>query len=305
MIRVTKIFKKAGIDLMKKILITGATGNMGRETIKELIKINNNDLEIIAAVRNIAKAKKELSVFEGIKFRKFDFMDEQSMETSLETIDKVLLVRPPAISQVDEYILPFIKMMKRKAIEQVVFLSLQGVEKNPIVPHHKIEKYIKAKEIPYTFLRPSFFMQNLSTTHQLEIKEKDEIFIPAGNGKTNFIDLRDIAEVAALVLMKDGHLNKGYELTGRRGYTYQEIGNILSITLKRKITYKNPSVFKFFFRKRKEGMATSKIIVMIGLYTVSKLGKANHKTETLKQLLYREPRDFRTFAEDYKDLWIN
>jgi uncharacterized protein YbjT (DUF2867 family) len=290
---------------MKKILITGATGNMGQETIKALLKTNNEDLEIVAAVRNVAKAKQELSRFAGIKFRKFDFMDQQSMETSLEDIDKVLLIRPPAISQVEKYILPFIKMMRRKAIDQVVFLSLQGVEKNPVVPHYKIEKYIKEESIPYTFLRPSFFMQNLSTTHRLEIKENNEIFIPAGKGKTNFIDVRDIAEVAALVLTQTGHLNKGYELTGRRGYTYQEIANMLSVILGRKITYKNPSILKFFFRKRKEGMVTSKIIVMNGLYTVSKLGKANHKTETLKQLLYREPRDFRTFAQDYKDLWLD
>lgn len=290
---------------MKKVLITGATGNMGQETIKELIKINNNDLEIIAAVRNVTKAKKELSKFEGIKFRKFDFMDQQSMEESLERIDQVLLIRPPAISQVEEYILPFVKMVKSYGVEQIVFLSLQGVEKNPIVPHYKIEKFIKAEEMPYTFLRPSFFMQNLSTTHQMEIKENNEIFIPAGNGKTNFIDVRDIAEVAALVLTEAGHLNKGYELTGRRGYSYEEIANILSVILKRKISYKNPSILKFFLRKRKEGMETPKIIVMIGLYTVAKLGKANHKTDTLKRLLRREPRDFRTFAQDYKDQWLN
>lgn len=291
--------------MVKKILITGATGNMGQETIKELMKKNNNKLEIVAAVRNIGKAKKELSHFEGIKFRKFDFMDEESMKYSLEEIDQVLLVRPPAISQVEKYILPFIKMIKQSSVEQVVFLSLQGVEKNPIVPHHKIEKYIKAEKIPYTFLRPSFFMQNLSTTHRLEIKKNNEIYIPAGNGRTNFIDVRDIGEVAALVLTESGHLNKGYELTGQRGYSYEEIANILSVILKRRITYKNPSILKFFLRKRKEGMATAKIIVMIGLYTVSKLGKANHKTDTLKRLLRREPRDFRTFAQDYKDFWLN
>jgi len=290
---------------MKKILITGATGNMGQETIRELLKINNENLEIIAGVRNIAKAKKELSKFAGVKFRKFDFMDNQSMEISLNGINQVLLIRPPAISQVKEYILPFIKMVKMNAVEQIVFLSLQGVEKNTIVPHYKIEKYIKEADIPYTFLRPSFFMQNLSTTHRLEIKENNEIFIPAGNGRTNFIDVRDIAEVAALVLTQKGHLNKGYELTGRRGYTYEEIANMLSVILGRKITYKNPSILEFFYRKRKEGMATAKIIVMIGLYTVSKLGKANHKTETLKQLIYREPRDFRTFAQDNKNIWSN
>jgi len=290
---------------MKSILITGATGNMGQETIRELLKCFDKDIEIIAGVRNIEKAKKQFIKLEGIKYRPFDFKDNHLMEDSLEGIDQVLLIRPPAISQVEEYILPFIQMAKIKNIEQMVFLSLQGVEKNSIVPHYKIEKYIKEADLPYTFLRPSFFMQNLSTTHRLEIKEKDEIFIPAGNGRTNFIDVRDIAEVAALVLTEGGHLNKAYELTGRRGYTYEEIANILSVILKRKITYKNPSIVKFFFSKRKEGMATAKILVMIGLYTVSKFGKANHKTESLKRLLKREPRDFRTFVQDYKDVWVN
>jgi len=286
---------------MQKILITGATGNMGQETIKVLLDTNNQDIEIVAAVRNVARAKQELGKFAEIKYRKFDFKDSESMEKSLEDIDKILLVRRPAISQVEEYILPFIKMMRRKTIEQVVFLSLQGAEKNPVVPHYKIEKYIKEESIPYTFLRPSFFMQNFSTTHHLEIKDNNEIFIPAGKGKTNFIDVRDIAEVAALVLTQTGHLNKGYELTGRRGYTYEEIANILSVVLKRKITYKNPSIIEFFLRKRKQGVVTGKIIVMICLYTVSKLGKANRKTNTLKRLLMREACEFRSYAEDYKN----
>ena len=289
---------------MKKILITGATGNIGQETIQSLLKYNNKDIKIIAAVRDIEKAKNQLSKFPSLEYRSFDFMDNESMLAALEGIDQVLLVRPPAISQVKEYILPLIKMLKRKNIEQVVFLSLQGVEKNPIVPHYKIEKYIKEEGIPYTFLRPSFFMQNLSTTHQLEIKENNEIFIPAGRGRTNFIDVRDIAEVAALVLVESGHLNEAYELTGSRGYSYEEISNILSVILKRKITYKSPSVLRFFFRKKKEGMAIGKIIVMTGLYTVARLGKANHKTETLKKLLGRKPMDFRSFAQKNKDLWM-
>jgi hypothetical protein len=61
---------------------------------------------------------------------------------------------------------------------------------------------------------------------------------------------------------------------------------------------------KIFLIKRKEGMATGKIIVMIGLYSLSKLGMANHKTNTLKKLLMREPRDFGSFAQEDQELWM-
>ncbi len=69
--------------------------------------------------------------------------------------------------------------------------------------------------LAYTFLRASFFMQNLSTTHCQDIRDNDEIFIPAGIGKTSFIDVRDIAVVAVKVMTEPGHENKAYALTGR------------------------------------------------------------------------------------------
>ena len=62
--------------------------------------------------------------------------------------------------------LPFLQAAKEKGIEKIVFVSLLGVEKNPIVPHRKIENIIKDLSIPYVLLRPSFFMQNLNTNHR-------------------------------------------------------------------------------------------------------------------------------------------
>lgn len=69
-----------------------------------------------------------------------------------------------------------------------------GIEKNPIVTHAKIEKILKNSGIPYTFLRPSFFMQNLLSQHGDKLRNEKIIEVPAGNRKTNFIDVRDILE---------------------------------------------------------------------------------------------------------------
>ncbi len=288
---------------MEKIFITGATGNVGKETIKKLIKNDFKDYQVIAGVRNINKAKKQLD-YNKLTFRKFDFKDQSLFKEALKDIDKILLVRPPAISRVKKYILPFLKEVKNHSIIHTVFLSLQGVEKNPLGPHYRVEKYIKEVGLPYTFLRPSFFMQNLTTTHLKEIKENDEIFIPAGNGKTNFIDVRDIAEVAFLALTENGHMNKAYELTGKKALSYYEIANILTDKLNRKITYKDPSIINFYKRKKKEGMNTGKIIVMIGLYTVAKFGMADSTTNEINKLLNRDPISFSEFVEDHKKYWM-
>jgi len=288
---------------LENIFITGATGNVGKETIIKLMKNNFKDYQVIAGVRNIKKAKRQLD-YNELSFRKFDFKEQSLFKDALEDIDKILLVRPPAISKVKKYILPFLKEVKKHKIKHIVFLSLQGVERNPLVPHFKVEKYIKEVDLPYTFLRPSFFMQNLTTTHLKEIKENDEIFIPAGKGKTNFIDVRDIAEVAFLTLTEKGHINKAYELTGKKALSYYEIANILTEKLDRKITYKDPSIISFYKRKKKEGMKTGKIIVMIGLYTIAKFGMADNTTNVIQELLDREPISFSEFVEDHKEYWV-
>lgn len=286
--------------MKEKILITGATGNVGEATIESLIDIIDLD-NIIPAVRDIDRAKERLD--EALHYRRLDFERKETFRDNLEDIDKILLVRPPAISDVSKYIFPFIDEADKVGIDQIVFLSLQGVENNPLTPHHKIEKYIKKLDLPYTFLRPSFFMQNLTTTHLEEIKEDQEIFVPAGKGSINYIDVKDIGEIAALVLTENGHTDKAYELTGKKAYDFYGIAGILSQHLDRKIEYKSPSITKFFIRKMFEGFPISKIIVMIGLYTIARFGKADEKTDTVERLLGREPTSFEDFVEDNLEKW--
>jgi len=78
----------------------------------------------------------------------------------------------------------------RVGVNHVVYLSTLGAEKNVIIPHHRIEKHIMGTDITYTLLRASFFMQNLLEVHRADIVEHDELFVPAGSGKTSFIDAR-------------------------------------------------------------------------------------------------------------------
>lgn len=289
----------------ERILITGATGNVGLATLRELMKHpDKSRFDVVAGVRDVNTWKETVT---PDKLVILDFTDAGTFDAALSGVGRVLLVRPPQLADVDKQFGPFIDAMKRAGVGQVVFLSLQGVENNSLTPHHKIEKLIVESELPFTFLRPSFFMQNLSTTHRDEIRLRDEIFVPAGNGRTSFVDVRDIGAVAALALTSSTgeHLHKGYELTGSEALTYGEVAAILTTTLGRKITYRDPSVLRFIWQKwRQEGTSLGFTLIMVALYTVSKLGKAAGLTKETERLLKRPPITFRQFAADYRTVWM-
>lgn len=291
----------------ERILITGASGNVGLETMRELMKRSDEDrFEVVAGVRDTARLKQELNV-QPNGFVTLDFTNVRTFDAALSGIGRVLLVRPPQLADVDTYFKPFVNAMKRAGVRQVVFLSLQGVENNPVTPHYKIEKLIVEAGLPFTFLRPSFFMQNLSTTHRDEIRLHDELFIPAGNGRTSFVDVRDIGAVAALVLtsLTSEHLHKGYELTGSEALTYGEAAQIMTTVLDRKITYRDPSIVRFIWQKwRNEHTPLGFTLIMVALYTISKLGKAARLTDETERLLGRPPITFQQFVSDYRTVWM-
>lgn len=278
------------------ILVTGATGNVGAEVIHAL----PNKSEIIAAVLDVEEARAQLQ--EDIEYVAFDFMDAPSFPALLQRVDKIFLVRPPAIADVAVFE-PLIVAAKEAGVQQIVFLSLQGVEKVSFVPHAKIETLIEESGVPYTFLRSGFFMQNLNTTHRQDIAEHDEIFIPAGKSRTAFIDVRDLGAVAARVLTEPGHTSKAYVLTGRDALNYDEVARIFTEQLGRQIHYPNPSVLAFVRRMWRRGNKLQQVLVMAFLYTITRMGQAKEVSPEAEQLLGRAPYSLAQYVQDYRACW--
>jgi uncharacterized protein YbjT (DUF2867 family) len=156
--------------------------------------------------------------------------------------------------------------------------------------------------MPTVFLRPSFFMQNLSTTHRDEIRE-GRLVVPAGHGHTAFVDVRDVAGVAAKVLLEDGHEGRAYELTGREALDYARVAAVLSDVLGRRIVYADPSPVAFWRHARAAGRPVPYVLVMLALYFVARFGVAAQVAPDLERLLGRPPIDVRTFAQDHAEVW--
>jgi uncharacterized protein YbjT (DUF2867 family) len=171
------------------------------------------------------------------------------------------------------------------------------------VPHYKVEKHLKASGIPTTFLRPSYYMQNLNTTHRVEIRDQDEIMVPVGRARTSFVDVRDVGAAAARALTEPGHENRAYELTGREALDYYQVAELFTEILNRPITYRNPSIPRFFRHQRRLGIPVPFVLVMVGLYTATRFGSGERVTGDLEALLGRPPIPMRQYIADYADHW--
>jgi len=281
------------------ILITGSTGNVGLEVVKSAIALG---LPVVAGIRS-NKDREKFTIL-NVETRIIDFEKSNTFEEALIGITRIFLLRPPSLSKVEKFIFPLLERAKKHKIKQVVFLSLLGAENNPITPHRKIEKEILRLDVPYTFLRPSFFMQNLSTTHLDEIKDEQAINVPAGKGKTSFVDIRDIASVAALSFTENTHLNQAYSLTGGEAFDYYQVAEIFTKVLGKDIVYKDPSIFRFYYRLKSRGFPFAQRAIMAVIYSTAKLGLADRITEDIKRVLKREPITFEQFVTDNKNIWI-
>ena len=278
---------------MGRILVTGATGNVGSFVAKYLIELGE---DVVCGGTNIDRLNHLYKSADNVIF---DFTKEETYSNALDHVDRVFLMRPPHLGKPED-LYPFIKRLKENNIKLVSFLSLMGVEKNTIPPHHKIEKYIESINLPYAHIRPGFFMQNISGIHAEEIKKLDTIFIPAGKSKCSFIDAEDIGLATATVLHNfKQYTNTAHTITGGESLDYYQIADILSIILKREITYVKPGFIKYrnyYIKNRKLDKAY--VNVTVALYFMTRMGTAESITEEFERITGKKPKSFKQFALD-------
>ena len=280
---------------MSNILITRATGNIGFEVIRFLTNIDSSN-RIIAGVRNIDKARIFFKDYPNLDYSHFDFEDFETFDKALSGIDKIFLLRPPHISDIDTYFKPLILKIKEKNIKKIVFLSVQGAEKSKVIPHNKIERLIEENGLEYIFLRPSYFMQNLTTTLFNDIKTKREIVLLSGNAKFNWIDIENIGEVGAILLGKfDDYKNQAIEITGLENENFARVTELINNSIDNPIKYKNVNPFRFYQIKKREGMVKGMIIVMILLHFLPRFQKEPKISDFYERLTGKKPTDLKSF----------
>jgi uncharacterized protein YbjT (DUF2867 family) len=278
------------------VLVTGATGNVGRAAARHLVEAGQS---VVSAVRDDAVR----DVVEGSEPRPFDFENRAGWPAALAGVDRLFLLRPPAISDVQRYLFPFIDTALDAGVRHIVFLSLQGVQFNTATPHHAVEKYLRARSAPFTFLRPNFFMQNLSTTYRDDIRDRGEVFVPAARARTAFVDTDDVGAVASRVFTQPGHLGKAYTLSGEQSLDYYAVARELSAALGYPVRYAAPTPAEYAQRLVEQGAAADYVEVQKMIYRVVRLNVSALPNRAIRRLTGRPATTFAEFARREAAVW--
>lgn len=286
---------------MRRILITGATGNIGFEVVRYLSELNA-DFEVFAAVRSIEKAKRAFKNYPDLLYRQFDFERASTHYQAFDQIDTLFLLRPPQLSDVEKFFRPLLNTAKREGINKVVFLSVQGAEKSRMIPHNKIERLIQELQFNYIFVRPSYFMQNLTTTLLPEILSKKTITLPSGKAKFNWIDAENIGEASAVLISQfEEYQNQAYEITGTENKNFGEVANLMTKVLGEHITFKSINPISFYFRKKKEGIKSEFAVVMTILHFLPRLQAEPKISDDYQKLTGKVQTTLKEFIEREKE----
>jgi NmrA-like family len=232
-------------------------------------------------------------------------MLQHSISGGLNSCDTMFLLRPPQLANVDQIFKPLIDSAKACGVTHIVFLSVQGAEISTLTPHNKIEHLIVASGLGFTFLRPAYFMQNFSTTLKKDIHNR-EIYLPCGNAEFALVDVRDVGDVAAIVLLNPDKYNKAkLDLTCRKSLSFTQMANKLSKILQVVIIFRSPNLLSFFIRKKREGVAVSFILILIMLHFFPRFQNPPKTTNTVQEITGRPPREFEDYVRDNKDLLLS
>ena len=286
---------------IKRLLITGATGNIGKALLHHLANLTS-DHEIIAAVRQPSKAQQQLVDLPNLQFRRFDFEDAATFAGAFDQVDRLFLLRPPHISDVDTYFRPLLLAAKESGISEVVFLSVQGVEQSKAIPHNKIEQRIRSLSFQYIFVRPSYFMQNLTTALLPEIIAHQSITFPAKKATFTWIAVQTIGEATAHLLLNfDQHQNQAYDLTGTENKDFYEVAALITATTGTAIRFIHMNPLRFFFKKKREGLQTGFALVMTLLHFLPRFQAAPPIATTYQMLTGKTPTTLQDFIAREKE----
>lgn len=275
------------------ILITGASGNVGKEVLKQ---ITQTGVEVRAAFQSISKA----ATPPGVEIVSVDYNRAETLQTALEGVDRVFLVGPPT-AQLTALERKAMEVIAHSDIRQVVKLSAMGGREALFTRQHaESEDYIQSTGVPYTFLRPNGFMQNMANYNAPTINTQDSFYGSEGDGRVSHIDIRDVAAVAVKALTEDGHVGKAYTLTGPEALTNKEIAQILSNELGREIRFINLPPAQLKEALLSAGVTEWNADALLDLQRLYRDGKATTVTPDVEQILGRKPISFAQFFRDYR-----
>jgi uncharacterized protein YbjT (DUF2867 family) len=277
------------------ILLTGATGTIGRATMAALRAAGE-------PFKVATRRPSELDA-QGVDSVAFDWDELGSYLPAMQGVDRLFLLTPNSERQVG-YVLQAIAAAKRAGVKHIVRLSVLGADADPGIilgrQHFAAEREIRASGIGWTMLRPSFFMDNFVNYYGVDPRQDSQVYLPNGDGKAAWIDPADVGEVAAKVLAGDSQAGKIIDLTGPELLSTAAALAVMGAELGHRYTYVDVPEQAAREAMEKQGMPLWMVDGFLELNALVRLGYSANIANGVQEVLGRAPRTMREWARELK-----
>ena len=284
-----------------KILVTGGTGNVGGTVVTELLKRG-------AEVRVLARKQPEAGKLSaGVEVAIGDLLDPVSVEQAMQGVDKLFLLNAVVTDELTQALIAY-GIARRVGLKHVTYLSVFKVDQFRDVPHFAsklaVEGTLREFGIPYTILRPGYYIQNDATL-------KDALLgagvypMPIGTAGIAAADVRDIAEAAAISLTEDGHDGQTYDIVAPTMISGSGNAALWSKLLDKEIKYTghNFDQWEQGMRSRMPSWSAYDLRMMFQGYFDRGFGSTETEVVRLTKLLGHAPRSYEDFATQTAATW--
>lgn len=284
-----------------KILVIGGTGNVGSQVVKELLRRNATVRALVRKKDAAAAQQEDVEVVEG------DLLDPVSVEKALNGVDKLYLLNAVVPDELTQGLIAY-DLAKKLKLKHIVYHSVFKVDHFKDVPHFAsklaIESAVREFDLPFTVIRPNYFFQN-DITLKDPLTKAGVYPTPLGQQGISAVDVRDIAESAAIALTTDGHYGKTYNLNGPDVLSGPKVASIWSGLLGKEVQYAgdNMDAFEEQMRQRAPSWSAFDIRMMFQGYLERGFVAGDGDVETLTKLLGHPPRRYEDFARETAQEW--
>lgn len=285
--------------MAEKILVTGATGKVGGELVRRLLDAG---VDVKAGTRNPRQASEALA--DAAEVVELDYDATETWDAAVQWADRVFLVPAPFDPRSDERLIPFLDWAVQSGARHMVLLSAMGAEAREQMALRRIEQRIERTGVAWTFLRPNIYMQNFARGFVArQIQDDGEFRLAVGNTPVSFVDSRDVAAVAALVLDGESHFGRAYTLTGPAALTHADVAQVIAEVSGRDVRYREIEESEMRDSLLETGWATDQADTFASLLSAIREGHRSAVTDDIERVLGRAPVAFRTFATDHAGTW--
>lgn len=277
--------------MSKKILVLGAGGNVGRPLVKALI----------ARGESVKAATRSGAGVEGAEGVAFDYADPSTFDAAFADVDRAYVMLPTGYVNISALLLPVVQGLAARGVK-IVFQSVFGVDADDSIPYRQVELAVEAAGVPFVILRPNWFADNFHTFWHGGILQGG-ISLPAGQGKSSFIDVRDIAESAAAALTRKDFDGQAFNLTGPHALSYAEAATVLGQVIGRPVAYQAIDDASFIATLTAHGVPDDYAQFLASIFHPVREGWTAPVSDAVLTLTGHPARSLQTYAADHAAHW--